>query len=206
MENIIDILKKVGAMLPDDHFVGTSGAHFDTYINKDRLFVHPEDTGAICKLFAERHKDLDIDAVAGPAMGGIILAQWVAYHLSKLRGKEVLAVYAEKKDGDHKFTRGYDKDVAGKNVLVVEDLTTTGGSLKKVVDLVKEAGGNVIGASVMVNKNSDVTSDTFGVPFTPLATYEVKTYSPEECELCKNNTPINTTIGHGKKFVESQSV
>lgn len=204
MTNIIEILKQTGAMLTDDHFVGTSGVHFNTYINKDRLFPHTKETSEIGKLFAEKIKDLDVEVIAAPAMGAIILSQWTAYYLSELKGKEVLSVYAEKKNGELQFTRGYDTFLKDKNVVVVEDLTSTGKSLKKVVDLAIAEGANVIAASVMVNKDPNITSETFGVPFLPLTEYPVQTYSKEECELCENNIPINTSIGHGKKFLDSQ--
>jgi len=203
MINILQILKDVGAILDNDHFVGTSGAHFDTYINKDALYPHIASVSDVGKAFAEAHEDLDIEVVAGPALGGIILSQWTAYHFGEMKGKEVLSIYAEKKDGGLTLTRGYDKLVAGKNVLVVEDLTSTGGSLRKVIDAVKECGGNVIAASVMVNKNPDVTSETFGVPFTPLAEINVTLYDADTCKLCAN-IPINTTIGHGKEFLASK--
>lgn len=203
MIDILETLKHVGAILDHDHFVGTSGAHFDTYINKDALYPHITEVSGVGKAFAEAHKHLPIDIVAGPALGGIILSQWTAYHLSQLTGREILSIYAEKKDDTLKLTRGYDKLVKGKNVLVVEDLTSTGGSLKQVIEAVQTCGGTVIAASVMVNKNSDVTSETFGVPFTPLAEIDITLYEATNCELCKNNVPINTTIGHGKKFLEA---
>ena len=204
MQNeVIDILTKVGAILPNDHFVGTSGRNFDTYINKDMLYPHTAETSRICELFAERHKDLPIEAVAAPALGGIILSQWTAHHLSKVKGREVLGIYAEKISDGLALTRGYDRFVKGKKVLVVEDLTTTGGSLQKVIEAVKGAGGNVLAACVMVNKSpSTVTAETIGVPFSALAELVVETYVAAECPMCKSGVPINTTIGHGKKFLE----
>lgn len=199
---IITILKKVGAILSDDHFVGTSGRHLDTYINKDKLFPHTAETSRVGELFAEKCKNLDIDVVAAPAMGGIILSQWTAHHLSKIKGKEIQGVYAEKKDHELKFTRGYDEVVRQKKVLVIEDLTTTGGSLKKVIDAVQQNGGVVVAASVMLNKDPIlVTEKTFGVPFYPLAELPVNSYRALECPLCKNNVPVNTSVGHGKKFL-----
>ncbi len=93
---------------------------------------------------AEAVKDLEIDMVVGPALGGVILSQWTAHHLSEIKGKEILGVYTEKSpDGGMAFTRGYDKFIAGKKVLVVEDLTTTGGSAKKVAEAVRGIGGDV---------------------------------------------------------------
>lgn len=205
MEKVLEIMKNVGAMLTNDHFVGTSGKHFGTYINKDALFPHTKETAEIGRLFAEKFKDYDIQVVAAPAMGGVILSQWTAYYLSEIKGKEVLSVYAEKKNDRLTFTRGYDKYVKGKKILVVEDLTTTGGSLKAVVDLAKEHGGEVVAASVMVNKDpSVITSETFGVPFLPLAELQVDIYDADECVLCKQEVPVNTQIGHGKKFRESK--
>ncbi|OGJ05585.1 hypothetical protein A2456_01180 [Candidatus Nomurabacteria bacterium RIFOXYC2_FULL_36_19] len=206
-EEIIEILRKVGAFMTDGHFVGTSGIHIDTYVNKDALYTHPKDTSRVCELMAMKVKNLDIDVVVGPAMGGIILSQWVAFHLSQMKGKEILAVYTEKnKEGIQTFTRGYEKLVNSKNVLLVEDAPTTGGSAKKVVEIVKNAGGKVVAVSVMVNKNKkEVTSSFFGAPFFPLAEVEMKSYEAKNCLMCKNNIPVNTVLGHGKKYLESKS-
>src|SRR3989344_7644008 len=140
MNEVIEIHKKVGAIISNSHFVGVSGLHFDTYVNKDALLPHTEEVSRICKIFAEKYKDQNIEIVAAPAMGGIILSQWVAHHLTELTGKEVLGIYAEKTpDGDHIFTRGYDAYLPNKRVLVVEDNVTTGGSVMKVVRAVKNA-------------------------------------------------------------------
>lgn len=206
MQEVIEILKKVGAVLTDDHFVGTSGRHFDTYINKDALFPYTKETSEIGRLFAEKYKDEDIEVVATPAMGGIILSQWTAYHLSEVKGKEILSVYAEKKDGVLQYTRGYDAFVRGKKVLVIEDFATTGGSLKQVVDCTIDVGGIVVAACVMVNKDPDnINSETLGFPFSSLAVLKVENYDTTECPLCKNNISVNKQIGHGKKFLESKN-
>lgn len=203
MTNIIDILKETGAIITDGHFVGTSGLHFDTYINKDALFPHTEASSEVGKLFAEKYKDAGIEAVVAPALGGIILSQWTAYHLSKLTGREVLGLYTEKTaEGGQTFTRGYDKHVKNKKVLVIEDITTTGGSVVKVLEAVKNAGGKVQAVCVMVNKDPEnVNSKTLGIPFASLADFPVKTYSALDCPLCKNGLPINIEVGHGKKYL-----
>ena len=208
MSNVVDILKKVGAVITDDHFVYTSGKHGSVYVNKDAVYPHTEETSQIGKLFAEKFKDMDIDVVAAPALGGIILSQWVAYHLSKLKGKEVLGVYTEKTpDKQMIFTQGYDKLVKGKNVLVIEDLTTTGGSVRKVVDTVKAIGGNVVAVCVMVKRDPDkVTSEVVGGPFSALGVLKASAFDEADCELCKKNVPINTDIGHGKKYLEAKGM
>src|SRR3989339_1159783 len=176
MGKVVDILKKIGAVITDDHFVYTSGKHGSVYINKDALYPHTAETSEVCRTMAEMFKDKEVEAVVGPALGGIILSQWVAHHLSQMKGKEILAVYTEKnKEGIQTFTRGYEKLVNSKNVLLVEDAPTTGGSAKKVVEIVKNAGGKVVAVSVMVNKNKkEVTSSFFGAPFFPLAEAEMK--------------------------------
>lgn len=205
MKEVIEILTKVGAILPNDHFVGTSGLHFDTYVNKDFLYPHTKDTSHICELYAEKYKDANIEVVVGPALGGIILSQWVASHLSKIYDREVLAVYTEKTlDGGQTFTRGYENYVNGRRVLVVEDIITTGGSVMKVIKAVQDAGGNIIGACAMINKNESLDKNMFGVPFDALAELYIPTHKQDACPLCKNGVPINTKVGHGKKFLEKK--
>jgi len=207
MTDILSLLKKAGAIITDDHFVYTSGKHGSVYVNKDALYPHTQDTSNVCKVFAEKHKDLDIDVVCGPMLGGIILSQWTAYHLSNLKGKEVLGVYTEKDAESNQIfsRREYDKLVVGKNVLIVEDLTTTGNSVKKVVNTVRNAGGNVIAVSVMLNRNpEEVTSEFMTAPFSALAVMKADAFYEKDCPLCKKGIPVNTKIGHGKKFVESQ--
>jgi orotate phosphoribosyltransferase len=206
MNQVIDILKKVGAVLPDSHFVGTSGVHFDTYINKDALLLHTESVSEICKMFAEKYKGQEIDIVVSPAVAGIPLSQWTAYHLTKLTGKEVLSAFTEKtSENDQIFKRGYENYVKGKKVLILEDSTQTGSSVVKVIKSVQDAGGNIVGVGVIVNKDPEkINTALFGVPFASLAELPVQPFPAENCPLCKNNIPINTTVGHGKKFLESK--
>ena len=203
---VIEMLKKSGGVITDSHLVYTSGKHGSVYINKDALYPHTELSSRIGELFAQTHKDIEIDVVAAPALGGIILSQWTAYHLSKLKGKDIFGIYTEKNaEKNQVFTRGYDKLVKDKNVLVVEDLTTTGGSVLKVVNSVKNAGGNVVAVAVMVNRNPEhVNSDMYGVPFSSLAILKAEAWDEADCQLCKTNVPINTSIGHGKKYLEAK--
>ncbi len=205
-QKIVEILRSVGGVLTDDHFVLTSGKHSDTYINKDALYPHTAQTSAVGELFAKRAKDLDVEVVVGPALGGIILSQWTAYHLSNISKREVLGVYAEKgPDKTFLLTRGYDALVRGKRILVVEDLTSTGGSVKRVVDAVIACGGNVVSVGVMLNRDPvHVTSEVMGVPFFALGELVVKAYEESELpeEIAKR--PVNTKIGHGKKYLETK--
>lgn len=205
-KTVLDILKDNKAIITNDHFVYTSERHGSVYINKDVIYPHTKVTSKIGSIFAETFKDLDIDAVIGPAIGGIILSQWTAYHLSKLKKREILGVYTEKNlEKNQVFTRGYDKLVHGKNILVVEDITTTGGSVKKVINSINEYDGNILAIGVMVNRDPEnVTSETFGYPFKALSELFVESYEAADCPLCKKGKPINTSVGHGKKFLESK--
>ncbi|HRN69786.1 MAG TPA: phosphoribosyltransferase family protein [Candidatus Woesebacteria bacterium] len=206
MNDVLSLLKSVNAVITDDHFVYTSGKHGSVYINKDALYPHTKLASQVGKMFAEQTTDLEIDVVAAPALGGIILSQWTANHLSQLKGKEILGVYTEKDEQKNQvFTRGYDKLVTGKKVLVIEDLTTTGGSVKKVVDTVRQVGGEVVKVGVMVNRDPKlVTEETIGAPYFSLGELPVETFEETDCPLCKEGKPINTSVGHGKKYMEAK--
>ncbi len=203
MPEILEILKKVGAVIQGDHFVYTSGKHGSVYVNKDALYPYTEMTSEVGRLFAEKYKNTGVEVVVGPMLGGIILSQWTAHHLSKLTGREVLSVYTEKDEQQNQIfsRRRYDRHVKGKKTLIVEDITNTGGSAKKVVDAVKSAGGNIVALCVMINRNSEITSKTMGAPFDTLGVIEAEAFNAADCPLCKKGVPINLEIGHGKEFV-----
>ena len=145
MKNIIAILKSTGAIIENSHLVGTSGRHMPSYINKDALLPYTKYVSEIGKLFALKFKNKNIEVVVSPAVAGIPFSQWTAYHLSKISNREILSAFTEKTpENEQVFKRGYDALVRGKRVLVVEDSTTTGSSVKKVIDSVKKAGGKII--------------------------------------------------------------
>ena len=140
--------------------------------------------------------------VAAPALGGIILSQWTAYHLSNITKREILGVYTEKTpDKNQIFTRGYDALVKGKRVLIVEDITTTGGSVIKVINSVKNAGGEIIAVCVLVNRDPvNINSQSIGAPFYPLAEVKMQAWIESDCPLCQKGVPINTTVGKGREY------
>ncbi len=199
---VLDILQKVGAFRAG-HFVFTSGLHADTYVNKDALYPYTAETSRLCRAMAERYKDAGVEVVIGPAVAAAILAQWTAHHLSELSGRDVSAVYADK-DGQGGFVvrRGYDAVIKGKKTLVVEDLTTTGGSIKKVVDTVRAAGADVVGAVALCNRG-EVSREAVGNPpvFESLLSVHLDQWPESECDLCQRNIPINTEVGHGREFL-----
>lgn len=201
-DEVLDVLQKVGAFR-SGHFVYTSGRHGDSYVNKDALYTHTHDLSKLCRAVAERLAKAGIEAVIGPAVGGAILSQWVAYHLTDIAGREVYATFADK-DGQGGFIikRGYEKMISGRKTLVMEDLTTTGGSLKKVVEAARAQGADVVAAVVICNRG-DVEKENVGNPkeFISLVHLDLDSWSEAECELCASNIPVNTDIGHGKDFL-----
>lgn len=201
---IVSILKSVGAILTDDHFVLTSGRHTDSYINPDKILPHTKVNSELGKLFAQKYKNEDIDVVIGPAYGGIIFSQWVAFHLEKLKRKKILSLFTEKSPEKHQLLeRGFDGLIHGKKVLIVEDITATGSSVKKVIHSVEKAGGEIEGIGVIVNRDPKmVNSESIGHPFFALTEFIIDSYDEKSCPFCKKKVPINVKIGHGKKFLE----
>ena len=106
---------------------------------------------------------------------------------------------------NQEFKRGYDQLVKGKNVLIVEDLTTTGGSIKRVGKAVEYAEGNIVSLCVMINRDPKrVNAESIGFPFTQLGMLKAEAFDEEDCLYCKEKKPINTTVGHGKEFLSSK--
>ena len=202
-EEILNVFRQVGAIVTDSHIVYTSGKHGALYINKDALYPHTAGTSRVCRAIAQRFIDENVQVVMAPAIGGIVLSQWVAQHLSEINGYEVLAVYAEKTaDGGFVIKRGYDKLIMGKNVLVVEDTLTTGGSVKKVIEATRIAGGNVVGLGVLCNRGGITMNDVGDVPkLTALITVNPDVWDEEACPLCQQNAPINVDVGKGREFL-----
>ena len=204
---ILAILSKVGAVITESHIVYTSGLHGSQYVNKDALYPHTAETSLLCRVFAERFAKDQVDIVIAPALGGIILSQWTAHHLSEITGSEVLGIYAEKIEGSKDFVikRGYDKLLANKRVLVLEDVLTTGGSVKKVIELVRTMGGNVVGLGVLFNRGGIRPEDVGNVPkLEALVSMELQAWEPANCPLCAQKVPINTSVGKGREFLAQQ--
>lgn len=133
------------------------------------------------KELALKFKGHEIDVVIGPAIGGIILA----YEVARQVGAK--ALFAEREEGVMKLRRGFEIK-EGENVLVVEDVVTTGGSVKEVINLVNSLKGNVIGVGSIVDRSDGKVN--FEVPFKSVVSLYVETYEKEECPLCKEGIPL----------------
>jgi orotate phosphoribosyltransferase len=207
MHDIMTALAETGALITQSHVVYTSGRHGTTYVNKDALYLHPTVTEQLCAHMAQDYDPAAVDVVAGPTVGGVILAQWVAWHLTQRRDTgDVLAVYAEEEAETKRrvFRRGYDAQVRGRRVVVVEDVVTTGGSAQKVIAAVRELGGTVVGLSILCNRSGKDGADLFDVPFHPLTTDALESWAAEDCPLCAQGVLVNTNVGKGKAFVAGQ--
>ncbi|MBI4094500.1 MAG: phosphoribosyltransferase [Candidatus Liptonbacteria bacterium] len=201
---VLAVLGKVGAVIVDSHIVYTSGLHGTAYVNTDAVYPHTAETSRLSRAIAERFADENVEVVIAPAVGGVILSQWTAHHLSEMNGHEVFGVYAEKSEGGDAFIirRGYDKLIAGRRVLVVEDVLTAGGSVKKVIEATRAIGGNVIGLGVLVNRGGITPQDVADVPkLAALVSVTLGAWDEAVCPLCKENVPVNTDVGKGREFL-----
>ena len=204
-QHVLWLLRQIGTVITDSHIVYTSGKHGAAYVNKDAVYPHTEKTSKLCRAIAERFVHKNVQVVIAPAIGGVILSQWTAYHLTKLStGGEVLGVYAEKSEAGDSFIikRGYDKLIAGKNVLVVEDVLTTGGSARRVVEATRAIGGKVVGLGVLCNRGGVTPHDIADVPeLFALVNVKMDAWDEAECPLCAQGVPINTNVGKGREYL-----
>lgn len=200
------VLARAGAVISGSHFVYTSGKHGAVYINKDALFMNPVHASALGFAIACEFEESGIEVVLAPAVGAITLGQWVAYHLSKLTESTVLSVFADKSGDGFVIKRGYASALAGKRTLAVDDILTTGGSAREVVETGRAVGALVIGLAAVVNRGG-VTSQMVGdvEKFFCLTNTTLAMYEPDECPFCKTGVPINTRLGHGKAFLAERA-
>jgi orotate phosphoribosyltransferase len=176
-QEVLDILRKTGVML-EGHFLLTSGRHSDRYMQCAKLFQYPDMSEKFSKELAGKFSGVDL--VAGPAIGGIILAYEVARQLG------VPNIFAERENGSMTLRRGFSIP-EGARVLVVEDVVTTGGSVREVMELVRTSGAEVAGVGCIVDRSAGKVD--FGVPFKAVLSMEITSYEPDDCPLCLSGTP-----------------
>jgi len=179
-ENVEELFIKSGAVL-NGHFLLTSGLHSPVYWEKFKILQYPEYTGQLCKMIAAHYRDKQIQVVAGPTTGGILLAFEVARHLG------VRSIYAEKEGGERVFRRSLTVS-PGERVLVVDDVLTTGGSVEQVLAAVRKLSGNVIGVGILVDRSDGKLS--FDVPLFSCLSTKTITYQPAACPLCAAGVPL----------------
>jgi orotate phosphoribosyltransferase len=180
-KNIEEIFEKAGAILKG-HFLLTSGLHSPVYWEKFKVLQYPNYTEQLCRLIANRFRRQKIQVVAGPTTGGIILAFEVARQLG------VRGIFAEKEgEKERAFRRGFSID-PGERVLIVDDILTTGISIRQVMAAVNRLGGIIIGIGVLVDRSEQRIE--FGVPLFSCHRAETINYPPQDCPLCAAKIPL----------------
>lgn len=177
-------LAERGAVLRG-HFQYASGRHGEIYVEKFRILQWPDVTGELCGEIAAHFRGQP-NLVAGPTTGGILLSYETARHLG------LRSIIAERKDEGEgrEFKRGFEIG-AGDRVLVVDDVLTTGGSIRDVIDAVRERGAEVIGVGVLVDRSGGKVD--FGVPLFACMTLDIASYAAEECPICPTGAPLTVT-------------
>ena len=178
-EDALAILRDSDALLTG-HFVLSSGLHSPNYLQCAKVQQHPDRLEKLCRALAEGLKGTPVTAVIGPAMGGIVLA----YELARQLGAR--AMFMERNDsGRFELRRGWTAGPEDR-ILVAEDVVTTGGSAREVMDVLVAAGANVVGVASLVCRNREVD---FGVPYRYVIDFNIPAYTCEECPLCKQGLP-----------------
>jgi orotate phosphoribosyltransferase len=177
-EKILEQFRDTNALL-EGHFILSSGLHSPQYLQCALALQYPMDAAKYGKAIAEHFVDAGIETVASPAIGGLIIGYEVAKALN------VQFIWTERKTGIMTLRRGFSikKD---QNILAVEDVITTGGSIKECIDVLKENGGNVTNAASIIDRSGGHAD--VGVPRISLVELDVPSYKPEDCPMCKDGT------------------
>jgi orotate phosphoribosyltransferase len=180
-KKILELFAETGVLL-EGHFLLTSGMHSERYLQCARVFQYPLHAATLCSALAYGFLEEKIDVCVGPALGGVI----IAYETARALG--VRGLFTERdKDGAMALRRGF-QIRPGERVLVLEDVVTTGESVREVISLVKELGGIVIGVGSLVDRGSSRVD--FGVPYKALLSLDIKTFNAEDCPMCRKGLPV----------------
>jgi orotate phosphoribosyltransferase len=177
---VLELFEQKEALL-SGHFLLTSGLHSERYLQCALVLQYPDIAEQLGAAIAAKFHRRKIDCVVGPAVGGIVIAHEVG------RALGVRVIFCEREGGSMKLRRGF---AIGKNeqALVVEDVTTTGGSVREVISALEQSGAAVIGVSAIIDRSGGVVE--FGHPFKPLARLQAMTFPAEACPLCRQGLPL----------------
>ncbi len=174
---MLNILEESGALL-EGHFLLTSGRHSNRYVQCAKVLRYPDKAEKILKPVADRLKELNLDLVVGPAMGGII----VAYEIGRQLGLE--AIFTERVDGEMKLRRGFEIK-AGSRVAICEDVVTTAKSSLEVKRLLESLGAEVVALASIIDRTNDNTE--FNI--ISAVKLEIETFDKENCPMCAKGIP-----------------
>jgi orotate phosphoribosyltransferase len=171
---ILEHFRQTEALL-EGHFILSSGLHSPKYLQCARALQHPADAAKFGKAIAAHFTDANVETVASPAIGGLIIGFAVAQALN------VRFIWTERENGLMTLRRGFS---VGENeqILVVEDVITTGGSTRECIEALETRGAKVVGAASIIDR-SNGRADV-GVPRIALASLDVPSYQTEDCPLC----------------------
>ncbi len=178
---VINIFKETGAFLKG-HFELSSGFHSDEYVQCALVLQYPLYAEKLANELSHFFLKIPVTCVIGPALGGVTLAYEVARSL-KVRG-----IFAERKDGIMQLRRGFSLS-DNESILVVEDVITTGGSVKEVISLLEKNNKKVVGVGSLIDRS--VEKIDFGYPFHSLLRLPLRAFPPRECPLCKEGKPLS---------------
>jgi orotate phosphoribosyltransferase len=184
-----DILRHAGAW-QTGHFRLSSGLHSDQYIQCQRVLQYPRYSKILSDALAKRLRgeSIEPDIILGPAMGAVFWAVYVAASIDSYQEDPVKAAFAERTaDGDGFELRRGIEILEGQKVFVVEDVITTGGSAKKVINLAKNYGAEVVGVGSIIDRSGGID---FAAPFFSLLKVNLATYEVKDCPMCKANVPL----------------
>lgn len=171
----LDLYRKTGALM-HGHFRLTSGLHSDVYLQSALVLQHPEHAARLGAALAAALREAGATTVLAPAIGGILVAHEVA------RALGARALFCERENGVMSLRRGFSLTPRERG-LVVEDVITTGGSTREVIECVERAGGVVVGVGSLIDRSGGAAE--FPVPRATLASVQAATWKPEDCPLCK---------------------
>lgn len=205
-QEVLEALRAVGAFVTNSHVVYTSGRHGSTYVNKHALFPRTTVTSLLCAALARAFMGDDVHVVIAPKTANP-LSQWTAHHLTEFGIREVLAVYADERDGFRPaIAHGYDRLIARARVLVLDDTLNTGGTARAVVEAVRGAGGYVVGFGALCNRGGVAADDVGDVPkLFALCSLSFESWDADDCPLCAVKAQINIEFGKGREFLAHRS-
>ncbi|MCK5218458.1 orotate phosphoribosyltransferase [bacterium] len=180
-EEIREMFENTRALL-SGHFILSSGHHSNQYLQCAMLTQYPGYAGRLAEALTAPFKDHKVQVVLGPAVGGIVIAQEAAQALWRCGNHEVRAIFCERMEGEMRLRRGFSLG-KGERALVVEDVITTGGSVRETVKLAQACGAEVIGVAGFVDRSS--ADPNLGAPLSTLLKVKADIYPPDKCPLCR---------------------
>jgi orotate phosphoribosyltransferase len=191
-EQVLNEFRKANALLTG-HFILSSGKHSDTFLQKALVFQHPKRTAKLCKALAALIKTKvkkRIDALVSPAVGGIIPGYETARHLG------VPAMFVERQDGEFTLRRNFHLDDT-MNVVIIEDVLSTGLSSRECIEAVKKTGAKVLAIACLIDRSGGAAK--FDVPFIPLARIKFPAWDADKLPKHLAGTPAVKPGSRGLK-------